>query len=180
MKTKTYILKVDLPGGYTKGMKVVKVNFGITSYEWETNHYPCPWNPEIETKFFEEVVFPKYAKGQLVWFTNAKGEHAKGTIDTVDPLKVRDKIKYLIKFGTTGGFSHAKVSEEKIKPAVTYFFINSKGQVHQDYTLPFTNEEVFRQLIGNYFNTKDEADVVLDKILKGEIKFYSQKDFYCR
>jgi hypothetical protein len=184
MNEKTYILKIDLPGGYTKGEKVIKVKSGGAGYMWEKNYYPCLWDPEVETKFFTEVVTPKYTIGQLVWFDDniMKGSYSRGIIDKIETLMVKDKVQYSIKVGCTGGISFVKRTEEKIKPAETYFFISSRGQIHQEYTIPFAKlnkDEVFRQLVGNYFKTKEEAMSTLDSILGGKTKLCNPNDLIC-
>lgn len=173
MKTKVYVLKVDLPGGYTKGMRVIPLIGG--GWRWEHTPVKCPWSPEVESKFFDEVIQPKYELKQKVWFQFDKNRYVKAEImsNSTGLYRGKNNNSYTIKYGKTGGFNTLVVPEDKLFPLATYYFISSKGTIHSEDIIPSqqSNTDTFRQLVGNYFNTKDEAEAILNKMLKGEVKY---------
>jgi len=173
--TKTYRAKVNLPGGCVKDTLVCD---GI----YVSTGKPCPYDCATEKSFFEEILPPKYTVNSTVIIKeplfcqvcDSAGE-TKGRNSFTIPAytefsikgeKKKNTILYVVIEHNKGHYF--LIPEKDVYPAEVYFYLSSKGIIHHSYVGRDLAAEKFRKSVGNFHNTKPEADKYKNSLIKNK------------
>lgn len=163
---KNYVTTKNLPGGIKAGMCVEFVNG-----QWKFNNGNiCYYDPREEPEFFKIEYKTKYKVGDEVYLSEDYAKSYKLSanmpvlITSAKALSER-KANYEI----VVNYRKYAITDKDIYKVTNYYFLSSKGIIQN---MPITERHersfdyAFRKATGNYYESKEAAQVKLDSIKK--------------
>jgi hypothetical protein len=154
-----YIAKIDLPFDISKGTVFYSLNkkdfFYLKSIEKK-----CPFNCEVETKFFEKTTPKLYDENSN---DNFKLNGSKSIYHNIKYIEY-EYNKWLVEI-IDADDKILKVYENELIPVDYYYFINSEGDVHQIIVGENLKRDKWCKLTNNYFTSKELANIAKGKML---------------
>lgn len=174
---KEFVLKMDLPGGLTKGT-VINADKDGRKWVYTYNGKPFPYDCAKEPRFFEERPLSKYTKGTRVitdMQINAELCHQNG-----DKTRQHFKLPAYTEFPIVGErMYHSNLfvivqwngrwyllPEKSIRVPEYYLYVNSSGKVFKACVGRDKVADKFRKETGNWHKDAQSAETYKNSLYK--------------